>query len=231
MGYKAIDEGLTKALSGANMVIITAGPPSKSSCVSAPYGGRSYFSSVPPGVPFTSRNHLLEASASVVGPLIQSCGIVCPKALIMIVSNPVNALVPFAAEILKKQDSFDARRLFGVTTLDVIRAETFLAEMLRSKSSPEIGSEVDVVGGHSAETIVPLFSQADLAKNLSSKQLDSLTYRECFVGFLFFRLLGISTHTSVGEKAPSMAAPRYTWQRTTTAVRHYRLPMLPSGTL
>lgn len=94
------------------------------------------------------------------------------------VSNPVNALIPFAAEILKKHNAFDAKRLFGVTTLDVIRAETFLAEMLGSVSDQGKVARVDVIGGHSAETMVPLFSQVDLARELSSEQLDQLIYRK-----------------------------------------------------
>ena len=97
----------------------------------------------------------------------------------MIVTNPVNALVPFAAEILKSYNSFDARHLLGVTTLDVVRAETFLAEMLGTlPKSGGVGVNVDVVGGHSAETTVPLFSQVDLARGLSNEQLDGLVYRE-----------------------------------------------------
>lgn len=96
----------------------------------------------------------------------------------MMVSNPVNALIPFAAEILKKYNAFDAKRLFGVTTIDSVRAETFLAEMLGSVSDHEKVARVDVIGGHSAETMVPLFSQVDLAKELSSEQLDQLIYRK-----------------------------------------------------
>ena len=95
----------------------------------------------------------------------------------MIVSNPVNALIPFAAEILKRQSAFDARRLLGVTTLDVVRAETFLAEMLGTMSKLGSGVEVDVIGGHSSETMVPVFSQVELARKLSSEQLDELIYR------------------------------------------------------
>lgn len=91
------------------------------------------------------------------------------------VSNPVNALVPFAAEILRKNNTFDAKRLFGVTTVDVVRAEVFLTEIA---SEHEKDVQVDVIGGHSAETTVPLFSQVDLARELSSKQLDMLVYRK-----------------------------------------------------
>ena len=96
----------------------------------------------------------------------------------MIVTNPINAIVPFAAEVLKKNGMFDARRLLGITTLDVVRAETFLAEMLDKRSELGTGPVVDVIGGHSAETIIPLFGQVDEAKTLSTAQVDNLIYRE-----------------------------------------------------
>ena len=96
----------------------------------------------------------------------------------MILSSPLNALVPFAAEILKTHNAFDASRLFGVTTLDIVRAEAFLTENLGISPQHEGGVEVNVIGGHSAETIVPLFSQVNVARKLSSEQLDGLVYRE-----------------------------------------------------
>ena len=99
----------------------------------------------------------------------------------MILSSPLNALVPFAAQILRSHNAFDAARLFGITTLDVVRAEAFLIEKLGISPKAEGGVEVNVVGGHSAETMVPLFSQVDVAKNLSSEQLDALVHRECRV--------------------------------------------------
>ena len=43
------------------------------------------------------------------------------------ISNPVNSTVPIAAEVFKKAGTFDEKRLFGVTTLDVVRAKTFYA--------------------------------------------------------------------------------------------------------
>lgn len=43
------------------------------------------------------------------------------------ISNPVNSTVPIAAEVLKSKGVYDERRLFGVTTLDVVRARTFYA--------------------------------------------------------------------------------------------------------
>ena len=43
------------------------------------------------------------------------------------ISNPVNSTVPIASEVFKKAGTYDPKRLFGVTTLDVVRAKTFYA--------------------------------------------------------------------------------------------------------
>lgn len=53
--------------------------------------------------------------------------IFCCQALVNMISNPVNSTVPIAAEVFKKAGTYDERRLFGVTTLDVVRAKTFYA--------------------------------------------------------------------------------------------------------
>lgn len=49
------------------------------------------------------------------------------QALVNVISNPVNSTVPIAAEVFKKAGTFDEKKLFGVTTLDVVRAKTFYA--------------------------------------------------------------------------------------------------------
>ncbi|MCH5141970.1 malate dehydrogenase, partial [Mammaliicoccus sciuri] len=74
------------------------------------------------------------------------------------ITNPVNTTVPIAAEVLKKAGVYDKRRLFGVTTLDVIRSETFVAE-LKDKDPGDV--RVPVIGGHSGVTILPLLSQVE----------------------------------------------------------------------
>ena len=53
------------------------------------------------------------------------------QALINIISNPVNSTVPIAAEVLKKAGVYNPNKLFGVTTLDVVRAcvISFLCEI------------------------------------------------------------------------------------------------------
>ncbi len=50
------------------------------------------------------------------------------QAILNIISNPVNSTVPIAAEILKQKGVYDPKRLFGVTTLDVVCFQPFLSE-------------------------------------------------------------------------------------------------------
>ena len=79
------------------------------------------------------------------------------------------------AEILKSLNAFNAKRLFGITTLDVIRSSTFIAQLVSRGPSPEF--IVPVIGGHSTNTIVPLFSQTKPSVNLNEDQTVSLTHR------------------------------------------------------
>lgn len=105
-----------------------------------------------------TRDDLFNKNAGIVKDLIVGIAKTCPKAFILIISNPVNSTVPIAAEVLKAHGVFDPTKLFGVTTLDVVRASTFTAAVTGEKDSRKIA--VPVVGGHSGETIVPLLSQA-----------------------------------------------------------------------
>lgn len=52
--------------------------------------------------------------------------------------------------------TYNAARLFGVTTLDVVRSETFVAQFLGLDPKDVT---VPVVGGHAGITILPLLSQ------------------------------------------------------------------------
>lgn len=92
-------------------------------------------------------------------------------------TNPVNSTIPVAAEALKKAGVFDPTRLFGVTTLDVVRASTFAAHALGGSAEPK-HFKVPVIGGHSGATILPLYSQAEPAINLSDEQLAPVINRE-----------------------------------------------------
>jgi malate dehydrogenase len=107
--------------------------------------------------PGMDRSDLFNINAGIVKNLVSSCADNCPKALIGIITNPVNTTVAIAAEVLKNKDVYDPARLFGVTTLDVIRSSTFVAEIYDKNPREVI---VPVIGGHSGITILPLLSQS-----------------------------------------------------------------------
>ena len=107
--------------------------------------------------PGMDRSDLFNINAGIVENLVTSCADNCPKAMIGIITNPVNTTVAIAAEVLKKKGVYDPSRLFGVTTLDVIRSSTFVAE--KNDRDPRDVS-IPVIGGHSGITILPLLSQS-----------------------------------------------------------------------
>src|SRR5450432_1852018 len=127
-----------------------------------------------------TRDDLFNINAGIVKGLIEVIAEVAPKAYILVISNPVNSTVPIAAEVLKAKGVFNPQRLFGVTTLDVVRAETFVAEIIGEANPQSI--TIPVIGGHSGETIVPLFSQAKPAVKIPSEKLADLVKRVQFGG-------------------------------------------------
>nr|GMC70238.1 malate dehydrogenase, mitochondrial [Ipomoea batatas] len=152
VGYMG-DENLGKALEGSDVVIIPAGVPRK------------------PGM---TRDDLFNINAGIVKSLCTAIAKYCPNALVNMISNPVNSTVPIAAEVFKKAGTYDEKRLFGVTTLDVVRAKTFYA----GKAKVNVAEvNVPVVGGHAGITILPLFSQATPKANLSDDEIVALTKR------------------------------------------------------
>ncbi|KAJ2785803.1 Malate dehydrogenase, cytoplasmic [Coemansia javaensis] len=154
-GYTAKDaDGLKRTLQGAELVVIPAGVPRK------------------PGM---TRDDLFNTNASIVRDLAQACAETCPEAKLLIISNPVNSTVPIATEVFKKAGVYDPKRIFGVTSLDLVRASRFIADKL--------GRVVDVpvVGGHAGITIIPLFSQVE-GLALTNDERAALTHRVQFGG-------------------------------------------------
>ena len=151
-----------------------------------------------------TRDDLFNINAGIVKGLIETIAEVAPKAYILIISNPVNSTVPIAAEVLKAKGVFDAKRLFGVTTLDVVRAETFVAEII-GESNPQ-SLTIPVIGGHSGETIVPLFSQAKPAVKIPADKLADLVKRVQFGGDEV-----VKAKDGAGSATLSMAYAGFRW--------------------
>jgi malate dehydrogenase len=110
--------------------------------------------------------------------LVEACATHCPNAVLAIISNPVNSTVPIAAEVLKKRGVYDPKKVCGVTTLDVCRANTFVAEAM---GKPPAEVNVTVIGGHAGITILPLFSQVP-GFNPDDATREALTVRTQFGG-------------------------------------------------
>lgn len=76
-----------------------------------------------------TRDDLFNTNASIVRDIAEASSKICPKAFLAIITNPVNSTVPIAAEVYKKNNVYDSKRIFGVTTLDVVRSEAFVSEL------------------------------------------------------------------------------------------------------
>jgi len=129
-----------------------------------------------PRSPGMTRDDLFNTNASIVAGLAENCAKYCPNAWIGIISNPVNSMVPVAASIYK-QMGVDPTHIFGICTLDAVRAETFVSEQNGSHVDEQ---HVPVVGGHAGTTIIPLLSRCvppipNFEKNY--KQVEALTNR------------------------------------------------------
>jgi malate dehydrogenase len=90
----------------------------------------------------------------------------------------VNSTVPIVAEVFKSKGVYNPKRLFGVTTLDVVRASRFISQVKKTDPTNE---GVPVVGGHSGVTIVPLLSQSN-HPNIDGQARDELVNRIQFGG-------------------------------------------------
>ncbi|PIK56961.1 putative malate dehydrogenase, mitochondrial [Apostichopus japonicus] len=146
-------EQLNEALEGCDVVLIPAGVPRK------------------PGM---TRDDLFNTNAGIVKNLCEAAAKTCPNAVIGIITNPVNSTVPIACEVYKAAGVYDWRKIIGVTTLDIVRSNTFVAE---KKGLDVTSVNVPVIGGHSGITIIPLLSQATPAVSFDDEVLEKLTDR------------------------------------------------------
>lgn len=144
---------LADSLKGVDVIVIPAGVPRK------------------PGM---TQDDLFNVNASIVKSLVEAIADNCPQAFIHVITNPVNSTVPIAAEVLKQKGVYDPKKLFGVTTLDVVRSNTFVAQ---KKNLRLIDVDVPVVGGHAGITILPLLSKTRPTVSFTDEEVEELTVR------------------------------------------------------
>ncbi|CAO3657751.1 unnamed protein product [Umbelopsis ramanniana] len=152
------NEQMEDALKDSTIVVIPAGVPRK------------------PGM---TRDDLFKINAGIIRDLAVGVAKYAPKAFVLVISNPVNSTVPIVSEVFKKHGVYDAKKIFGVTTLDIVRASTFVSELI---SADPAQLKVPVVGGHSGVTILPLLSQVDGTNKLTQEQVEQVTHRIQFGG-------------------------------------------------
>jgi len=140
------------ALTGCDLVLIPAGMPRK------------------PGM---TRDDLFKVNADIAKGLVEACAKYCPDAILCMIVNPVNSVVPAMAELYKKK-GLDPKKILGVTTLDCVRANKFVGD-ITGKHPKDIS--VPVIGGHAGVTIMPVFSQDPIAKTLDKLNIEELDKR------------------------------------------------------
>lgn len=140
---------LSEALKDSDFIIIPAGVPRK------------------PGM---TRGDLFNINANICSQLAESIAINAPNAITMVISNPINSTTVIFKDVFLKHGVYNPKRLLGVTNLDHVRANAFLAHETGLKPKD---LNVYVVGGHSGHSIVPLLS----SYNLTDAQIDKLVNR------------------------------------------------------
>lgn len=168
-------EGSTDAaiIKGSDVVVITAGITRK------------------PGM---SRDQLLETNARIVANCAESVKKFAPKSIIIVISNPLDAMTWLAAEV----SGFEKNRVMGMAgVLDSARFVSFLAD--------ELGASVKdiqamVLGGH-GDQMVPVLSSSNwqgepVEKLLPKEQLQKIIDRTRNAGAEIVSLLNTSAFYS-----------------------------------
>merc|ERR1712050_717475 len=145
---KAIDMA-GDILKGCDLVLVPAGVPRK---------------------PGQDRADLLGVNAGIAKNIVEACAKFCPDAVLGLIVNPVNSVVPAMCELYKKA-GLDPRKICGVTSLDIVRANKFVHELT---GAPVDKIDVPVIGGHAGATILPLFSQVPAAASIPAEQIPAL---------------------------------------------------------
>merc|ERR1712226_1600022 len=145
---KAVDK-LEEALTGCHVVLIPAGMPRK---------------------PGTTRDDLSKVNADIAKSLVSACAKFCPEAILLMIVNPVNSVVPAMCELYKKK-GLDPKKIIGVTTLDIVRANKFVGS--ETGKNPNFVN-IPVIGGHAGTTILPLFSQDKTANSIDKEKIPDL---------------------------------------------------------
>ncbi len=156
---------------GSDVIVVTAGAPRK------------------PGM---TREDLLKGNADIVRAKVEAASKASPKAVIIIFSNPMDAMCHVALEA----SGFPRERVIGQGgALDTARYRAFLA-MATGVSVRDVHAYV--LGGHTDTTMVPVVSQArigglPLTSLLSQEKIDAIVARSMRGGAEIGELMKVSS--------------------------------------
>merc|ERR1712039_420334 len=88
-------------------------------------------------------------------------------AVVALIVNPVNSVAPAMTELWKKA-GLDPKKIVGVTTLDIVRANKFVSEITGKPA------KIPVIGGHAGKTVLPLFSQDPAGSTIDASKIPDL---------------------------------------------------------
>merc|ERR1712093_851738 len=111
-----------------------------------------------------------KVNADIAKGLVDACAKHCPNAVLALIVNPVNSIVPAMAELYAKK-GLDPMKIVGVTTLDCVRASKFVGEV--TGKNPNF-INIPVIGGHAGKTILPVFSQDKTAAGIAADKIPDL---------------------------------------------------------
>lgn len=138
-----------ECLSGCSLVLVVAGVPRK---------------------PNQDKRDLVTINANIAKMLVEACAKHCPQAIVGLLVNPLNSIVPAMAGLYEKK-GLDPKKILGVTSLDVIRASKFAHE---ETGVPLEDLKVPVIGGNAGKSILPLFSQVKATASLPIERRKAL---------------------------------------------------------
>ncbi|MFO8055751.1 MAG: malate dehydrogenase [bacterium] len=183
-GYDANIQGTNSygPTRNSDLVIITSGIPRK------------------PGM---SRDELIKTNTGIVKDVTQKIKKSSPKSVIMVVCNPLDAMVYVAGKV----SGFPGKRVMGMAgVLDTSRFRTFLAQELGCSAQDVTAM---VLGGH-GDTMVPLVRYSTMAgipvtDLLSKKRINEIAERTAYGGGEIVKAMNTSAYYTPAAAVVEMA--------------------------
>nr|XP_012142919.1 PREDICTED: probable malate dehydrogenase, mitochondrial [Megachile rotundata] len=119
------------------------------------------------------KSETLKQNADILSDLLPNVIKFCPQAMLAVAMDPINSLIPLTMEMYKRAGVYNPNRIFGITSLNCVRANTFVAEVIGIEPECVV---VPVIGGACSNTCVPLLSHAKPCNKLSEQEARKLTH-------------------------------------------------------